>query len=196
MGYTSLKSQALSAPPYLFSFIVVLVTAYLSDRFRTRSTFIIFHALLAASGYTVIALAGAYRWNDIWRYLGVYPAAAGFFSAITIIITWTINNQDSDSKKGTGMAMLNVIGQCGPLVGTRLYPDSDRPYYVRGMAICAVFMFTVAALAMLLRVVLIRENRKRIGNAGSEHIDHGEDVELLDHGLSSRVEKAPFLFYV
>ena len=58
------------------------------------------------------------------------------------------------------MVMLNVIGQLGPLLGTRLYPDSDRPYYVKGMSICAGFMFFVFVLSWALRTVLIRENRR------------------------------------
>ena len=79
------------------------------------------------------------------------PCSYGFFfSVITIIITWTINNQDSDSKKGTGVAMLNYLGQLGPLVGIHLYPDSDQPYYVKGMTICASFMVIVAVLAYVL----------------------------------------------
>merc|ERR1712093_906377 len=48
MGHTVLISQALSAPPYLMSFFVVILTAYLSDRLRNRSYFVIFHALLSA----------------------------------------------------------------------------------------------------------------------------------------------------
>ena len=51
LGYSSLRSQALSAPPYLLSFIIVLLTARASDLYRVRSTFIFFHALLAASGF-------------------------------------------------------------------------------------------------------------------------------------------------
>ena len=90
----------------------------------------------------------------------MYAASAGFFSAITIIITWTINNQESDTKKGTGMVMLNIIGQLGPLLGTRLYPDSDKPYYVKGMLVCAGFMFLVFVLSWILRAILARENAK------------------------------------
>ncbi|KAI9787276.1 MAG: hypothetical protein M1816_007690 [Peltula sp. TS41687] len=147
MGYSTLKSQALSAPPYLLSFFLVLLTAHLSDRLRTRSPFIIAHSLLAASGYLLITLAGLFDWGITWRYLGVYPASAGFFSAVTLIITWTINNQPSDSKKGAGLAMLNIIGQCGPLVGTRLYPNEDKPLFLKGMSVCAAFMVFVALLA-------------------------------------------------
>ena len=140
---------------------MVLFTSFLSDRYHDRSAFVCFHALLAASGYAIIAIVGSQKEKGSvwWRYAGVYPAAVGFFSAITIIITWTINNQDSDTKKGTGIAMLNVIGQLGPLIGTHLYPASDGPYYVKGMSICAVFMAIVGALSLGLRFILAAKNR-------------------------------------
>lgn len=161
MDHESITAQGLSAPPYLFAFAVVLTTAYYSDRLQSRSTFIMLHSLLATLGYTTIALSGYYQSkNTLMRYLALYPATAGFFSSITIIITWTINNQDTDSKKGTGMAVLNIIGQMGPLVGTSIFPDEDGPYYVRGMSICGAFMLLVGVLAAVLRWVLVRENRR------------------------------------
>lgn len=46
--------------------------------------------------------------------------------------TWTINNRDSDSKNGTGVAMLDGIGQLGSLIERRLYPNSDAPHYIKG----------------------------------------------------------------
>ncbi|KAK1814221.1 hypothetical protein LTR12_011420 [Friedmanniomyces endolithicus] len=140
MGYSTLASQGLSAPPFLFAFVAVLITAFLSDRLRSRSVPMIFHAFLAMSGYILLAVAGTLRFGHLVRYLAVFPICAGFFSAVTIVITWTVNNQPSDEGKGTGMAMLNVIGQMGPLLGTRLYPDAEGPYYVKGMSVCAVAM--------------------------------------------------------
>ena len=190
MGYSAIASQALSAPPYLVAFFIVLITAWLSDHFRTRSTFVIFHALLATVGYAMMAVAGSMHASPFVRYIGVYPAATGFFSAITIIITWTINNQMSDSGKGTGLAMLNYIGQLGPLVGVHLYPDSDQPFYTKGMTICAGFMVVVAILAGILRWILIGKNR---------HVDierkanGGEDEGLV--GLDRRGSKG-FIFIV
>lgn len=157
MGYSALRSQALSAPPYLIAFIVVLVTAYYSDKFQNRSLLICFHALLAAGGYAMITIAGIFKASAMWRYCGVYPAASGFFSGVTLLITWTINNQDSDAKKGTGIAILNIIGQLGPFIGTALYPETDSPYYIRGMAACTMFMLVVAGLSLLLRTILQRE---------------------------------------
>lgn len=89
---------------------------------------------------------------------------------MTIIITWTVNNQHSDEGKGTGMAVLNIVGQMGPLVGTRLYPDAEGPYYTKGMAVCAVAMGCVAVLTLVLRGVVRVQNRKRrrVGGGGKE----------------------------
>ncbi|KAK4494609.1 hypothetical protein PRZ48_013965 [Zasmidium cellare] len=175
MGYTRLAAQGLSAPPFLFAFFVVLITTLVSDRVKSRSIPMIVHALLAMSGYIFLAIAGVWQIGHTLRYLAVFPICSGFFSAVAIVITWTINNQASDEGKGTGMAVLNVIGQMGPLLGTRLYPDSDAPYFVTGMSVCAVAMALVAVLAFVLRLVLQRENAGRrdrwrggVGDAGKE----------------------------
>ena len=185
MHHSALASQALSAPPYLVAFLVVLGTAFLSDRSRNRSYYVIFHALLGGFGYLSIAIGGMLRADSKWRYAGVYPAAAGFFSAVTLILTWTINNQDSNSKRGTGVVMLNLLGQFGPLVGTRLYPDSDKPYYVKGMAVCSIFMFFVALLAWWLRRILIKENERQVEFESA--FERGEDEALVDEiGLRTK----------
>jgi MFS family permease len=190
MGWESITAQGLSAPPYLFAFVVVLTTAYYSDRLQSRSTFIMLHSLLATLGYGTIALSGYLESdNTITRYLALYPAAAGFFAAITIIITWTLNNQESDSKKGTGMVVLNIIGQMGPLVGTSIFPDEDGPYYVKGMSICAGFMLLVGVLAAVLRWVLIRENAKSRSSGSGDYAGVPRE-----EGGSMRREKKRFEF--
>ncbi|KAI0584198.1 UhpC Sugar phosphate permease [Pyrenophora tritici-repentis] len=190
MGWTSITAQGLTAPPYLFAFVVVLTTAYFSDRLQSRSTFIIFHSLLATLGYGTIAVSGYLKSNyTTIRYMALYPAAAGFFSAVTIIITWMLNNQESESKKGGGMIILNIIGQCGPLVGTSVFPDEDGPYYVKGMSICAGFMLLVGVLAAVLRWAFIRENRKLMSGRSAEYAG-----VPLDEGGSMRRGRKKFTY--
>jgi len=111
MGNTRLQAQALSAPPYLVSFVVVITTSYLSDRFKSRSAFVIGHSLVGAFGYAVLAFApriGLLDWK--WRYAAVYLASSGIFSAIAIIIPWTVGNSESSEGRGTGVAILNLVG--------------------------------------------------------------------------------------
>lgn len=161
LGFSSLASQALSAPPYLLSFIIVIVTARLSDKHRKRASFIILHAMLASAGYALSFVAALISLPSAVRYIAIYPACIGFFSCVTLIITWTINNQDSDSKRGTGVALLQFLGQCGPLVGTRVYPEEDGPDYLKGNLVCAGFMFLVGILAWSLKIVLGKENERK-----------------------------------
>lgn len=81
--------------------------------------------------------------------------------------------------------MLNLVGQFGPLVGTRLYPDEDGPFYVRGMAVCGGFMLGVAGLAWWLRGILARENETARKELGGER---WEEEERLVDGDSPRRE--------
>ena len=51
------------------------------------------------------------------RYIGVFLAASGVFPCIANILPWVTNNQGNDDRRGVAFVMLNLIGQCGPLLG-------------------------------------------------------------------------------
>ncbi|KAI3332090.1 MFS general substrate transporter [Xylariaceae sp. AK1471] len=175
MGHSELQAEALSAPPMLLAFVVVLLTAHVSDRAQSRSLFIVAHATLSASGYLVLALAK----NPMIRYAAVYPAAVGFFSVVVLIIAWSVNNQSNEGRRGGGFALLQVVGQCGPLVGAQLYPDRDAPFFEKGMWTCSAAMFGVAVLALFLRVYLVRLNRR---------LDEGEGEGMGKEGVGEEAQ--------
>lgn len=193
MSFSPLASQALAAPPYLFAFFFVLIVGLYSDKKPdSRSLFLIGVALLSALSYAGIALAGLLHeaLGDVGsitiRYVAVYGAAMGLFAAVTLIITWTLNNQASATGKGTGLTILNLIGQCGPLIGVHLFPESQGPFYIQGMAVCAGFMAVgVAGLALVLRAVLKRANRR---NGFYDDQKEGEEYELVNSALSKEEE--------
>jgi cyanate permease len=176
MGHSAVESQALAAPPYLVSFVTVLITAHMSDRSQQRTPFIVAHALASAAGYTVLALARRLQLGNMLRYIAVYPATVGFFNVVVLIIAWSINNQPSESRQGGGFALLQIVGQCGPLVGTRLYPKSDAPFYEPGMWTCAGAMVGVVIMAFAVRWQLKRMNWKL---DTTSHADATEETEGL-----------------
>ena len=75
-------------------------------------------------------------------------------------LTRTPDNQGSDTRRGAGLVLINLVGQCGPVLGTRLYPKSQAPRYVEGMSICAAFMFFTTLVALGQRLLLVWENGK------------------------------------
>ncbi|GAA5872477.1 hypothetical protein JCM8547_006926 [Rhodosporidiobolus lusitaniae] len=157
MGFSSLRAQGLSAPPYLAAFIVITSACWASDRIGDRSIFMIPLALIGMAGYLILALAKA----TAVRYFAVYLCAVGIFPVIGLMLPFTASMHEDDSKRGAGFLILNLIGQCGPFLGTRLYPKTESPYYVKGMAVSCAFMGFAAVLILILRFLLVWENRRR-----------------------------------
>ncbi|KAL8899131.1 MAG: hypothetical protein Q9192_001734 [Flavoplaca navasiana] len=156
MGYSSVNAQGLTAPPFFLSFLATIVSVYVADKTQQRGVAVIVMSIIGFTGYVLLATC-----NTIGvRYFGVFLAAAGIFSTIANILPWVLNNQGSDTRRGTGIAILNLIGQCGPLLGTNLFPNSEGPRYARGMWISAAFTLFTASLALGLRFLLIWENKK------------------------------------
>ncbi|KAK2597577.1 hypothetical protein N8I77_012356 [Diaporthe amygdali] len=154
MGFTSVNAQGLTAPPYFLAFLVCIGSTYVGDRTQQRGIMIGVLSLVGCAGYVMLAASHSVG----VRYAGVFLAAAGVFPAIANILSWLLNNQRSDTRRGVGIAVMNIIGQCGPLLGTRVFPKVEGPYYTKGMAVCAAFMAFNAVLAFGLRTFFKVQN--------------------------------------
>ncbi|KAJ5627400.1 hypothetical protein N7528_004827 [Penicillium herquei] len=156
MGYSKINAQGLTAPPFFASFIVTIITPWVADRVQQRGLMIAALSLIGGVGYILCAACTTVG----VRYFGVFLAACGVFPAIANILPWVLNNQGSDTRRGGGIILLNLIGQCGPFLGTNVFPDSEQPRYIRGMSICAAFMIFTTFLALVLRFLLVWENKR------------------------------------
>ncbi|ROW08239.1 hypothetical protein VMCG_03304 [Cytospora schulzeri] len=154
MGFTSVNAQGLTAPPYFLAFGVCILSTWVGGRTQQRGIMIGCLSLLGCVGYVMLA---ASRTVSV-RYAGVFLAASGVFPAIANTLPWLLNNQRSDTKRGVSIAVMNVIGQCGSLLGTRVFPTRDGPYYTKGMIVCAGFMFLSSVLAFSLRACFKYKN--------------------------------------
>ncbi|KAK9450218.1 major facilitator superfamily domain-containing protein [Limtongia smithiae] len=177
MGFTAVHAQGLSAPPYVISWMSVIITTYFAAKYRVRSVFVIGHSMVAAAGYLILALV------DLTgvRYFALYLCAIGMYSAVSVIMPWSVDNHGTDSKKGTGMFIMNFVGQCGPLLGTQMFPSSDSPYYRKGMWVCFGCLAGVTVIALALRLYLQYLNRKldkRWGPVSEHQLDEVQEVGI------------------
>ncbi|KAJ5102640.1 hypothetical protein N7532_003169 [Penicillium argentinense] len=156
MGYSSVNAQGLTAPPFFLSFLVMIGTTWVADRIQQRGLMIAILSLIGGVGYILCVACTSVG----VRYFGVFLAACGVFPSIANILPWVLNNQGSDTRRGGGIILLNIIGQCGPFLGTNVFPDAEAPRYIKGMSICAAFMFFTTLLALCLRTLLVWENRQ------------------------------------
>ncbi|CEQ39104.1 SPOSA6832_00620, partial [Sporobolomyces salmonicolor] len=180
MGFTSIRAQGLSAPPYFASFLVVVAVSFASDRVGDRSAFLIPLSLVGAAGYMILALAQ----STAARYFAIYLCACGIFPVIGLMLPFVANTHEDDSKRGAGFLLLNLVGQCGPFL----------PYYRKGMWICCAFMFFVTFLVVILRILLIRENRRRdalYGYVDPKAPDVGEHNSFRPSASTEEQEEQP-----
>ncbi|EAU32861.1 conserved hypothetical protein [Aspergillus terreus NIH2624] len=160
MGYTSINAQGLAAPPYFAAFLLCVVAAVISDKWGKRGLTITFFATMGMVGYLILAAVQSETQPGV-RYFGIWLATCGIFPSLCINITWLLNNQGGDSKKGAGMAILAVFGQCSSFVSSSAFPDAEGPFYVRGCAIGCALSGVIALLALGLYAKLAHENRRR-----------------------------------
>ena len=204
MGYSSINAQGLSAPPYFAAYLFANITTFIADRTQQRGLVLIITSLIGGIGYIILASVTTVG----VRYFAVYLAATGVFSTIPNILAWTLSmlakalprnfcanlkksdNQGSDTRRGAGLVLINLIGQCGPILGTRLYPTAQGPRYVKGMSICAAFMVFAAVMALALRILLVWENRrldqKYANRSEGKETDQGAAVAVEDYGPNFR----------
>lgn len=136
MGYGSIKAQGLSAPPYVLAFIMSITLCWVTDRLQIRGPICTLLLIIGSIGYLMLATLR----STAARYVAIWLVVNGLFPFIPILYMWLMDNQASESKKGLGLVIFATIGQCGPMLGTHLFPAQEKPYYVKGTAVSAALL--------------------------------------------------------
>lgn len=98
-----------------------------------------------------------------------------------IIVSWVANSFPRPLvKRSAAIAISNMIGNCANIYGSYLYPGTDAPRYIPGGSANTAICVVVALLALLLRYVHIRENRKLERNEGEEHAHEPDEDGYVD----------------
>lgn len=180
MGYTSVRAQGLTAPPYLAAAMMTLLLTRLSDRIQQRGIILCGSYLVACSGYLILANVEAQYIGT--RYFATFLCCCGVYPCVAILLSWVGNIQGSDGKKGFGYVMISFIGQCGPILGTRIYPASEGPEYRKGFWINFGCLATAAGVSMILKQYLLHLNKQLDEKYGKPEYSPKEMIQMLTRG--------------
>ncbi|KAH8880869.1 MFS general substrate transporter [Thozetella sp. PMI_491] len=163
--FSNVQSNGLSAPPYLLTFILILICSFASDRLRLRGPFVCFFGFLSAIGFILLATTT----GPAPRYLGIYFAIT-IFIPVAILLPWVSNVHSTESRRTGGWTIFATMGQCGPFLGTNIFPASEGPYYRKGSLISMSMCLLVGVGGALFSFLLHRENKKldRLFEEGTE----------------------------
>ncbi|KAB8075903.1 major facilitator superfamily domain-containing protein [Aspergillus leporis] len=178
LGYTSSTAQLLTVPIYITAATVAVAAAWLSDRYKLRSPFILFFMSLIVIGFTIV-LASSGRGVPGVVYCGVFIAVVGIYPAFPGNVTWLSANLAGDYKRAAGMAMHIGLGNLAGAMSSNFYRSQDAPKYMLGHALELGFCVGGMAAVVILRLSYQHINRKRDLMDVSGY-DMGEMVRLGD----------------
>ncbi|KAG8705777.1 hypothetical protein FRC08_001456 [Ceratobasidium sp. 394] len=125
------NAQLLTVPPYAVAAIFMISVSYISDRIQSRGIFMSASSGLGGIGYLLLLVIPP---NQGARYFAIFLCCAGTYTTIGLALSWFAHNLGSESKKAAGIPLLMIIGQCGSVLGTHVYPTSEGPRYAKGLA--------------------------------------------------------------
>ncbi|KAH9217562.1 MFS transporter [Leptodontidium sp. 2 PMI_412] len=178
LGYTSIRAQGLTAPPYLGAFICCVFAAFASNKFGQRGPMTAAFATLGAIGYGLLA---SQKDTNV-RYAAIWFASCGVFPALALNMTWMLNNQAGDTKKGTVMSMLAIFGQCSSFVASTIFPVEDKPYYVKGTAVGCGLTGLIVPISLFLHFKLKAENKRRDALSATANAPEGHRIDVTALG--------------
>jgi MFS family permease len=135
MGYTANNAQLMTVPPYVCACFFTIAASYVADRVQRRGVFLLAFQLVALLGFALLAGSGTSV-----QYTGTIFAAIGIYPQIPLGLAWNSGNIGGSLKRGTGIAMQVMGGNCGGIIASYVYLSRDGPRYVKGHSILIGFV--------------------------------------------------------
>ena len=87
LGYSASNAQLLTIPVYAFALFVTVTAAFLSDKYKSRSPFIIYPFMVAGVGYIGLLALPHPGWPGA-TYGMLFVVAGGLYPTICGVISW------------------------------------------------------------------------------------------------------------
>jgi len=148
LGWTALKTQFYTVPPYTVACIWAIFLSYLSDRIQRRGIIVLGSTVLAIAGYAMLVTVK----SNTAKYIAVYLAASGAFPLGPVFLTWALNNAAGPSVRAVTGGSVVALGGGGAILATWTYLETDKPNYKRGHYInigAQCIAFLLAAIGIL-----------------------------------------------
>ncbi|RIB00619.1 major facilitator superfamily domain-containing protein [Gigaspora rosea] len=174
MGFDPLKSQLLTVPPYLTGWCISLVITLHSDKTKERSFHLIFGGCLAIIGFFGLAMFE----NINLLYASTFFCTTGISTFLPILKAWIYSKFSTPhDKRAIALAMVTSFSNISGVLASMLYPTNDGPRYFKGHITNAFLLVLVVILAVIVRFMLINENKKMdqkimIGNSDTKRQDN------------------------
>ncbi|KAF3352638.1 hypothetical protein VdG1_08804 [Verticillium dahliae VDG1] len=149
-GVATVGVAYMTVPVYAVAAVVLNIVAWSSDRHVERR----FHIAGALALGCACAIVCAAVQTPMVRYVMLCFVAAGIWSALPLILSWTSGTVSMPpEKRAIVLAMVNAFGNFSSVYGSRIWPSTDRPAYHVGWGVTAAFLGSGMLLALVLPIL-------------------------------------------
>jgi MFS family permease len=157
LGYSSVNSLLLVAPPYIFATIVALLVSWSSDKRGERCYHIVVPIFFGMVGFIIAASTLSFT----SRYISLFLMIAGVYGSYNVALAWISSTLPRPiEKRAAAIALVNTVGNFAQIYSPYLYPSTDGPRYLNAMTANACFCVACVGATLILRFCLVNENKK------------------------------------
>ncbi|GJD04234.1 major facilitator superfamily transporter [Colletotrichum higginsianum] len=147
LGYDTVTAQYMTVPIYAVASVCLNVVAWSSDRHVERRWHV---AAPLALGFACSVVCAAVQ-TPMVRYVMICFVAAGIWSALPLVLSWTSGVISlPPEKRAIVLAMVNAFGNFSSVYGSRIWPSRDAPAYHVGFGVTAAFLGAGMIVAVLM----------------------------------------------
>ncbi|PPJ59606.1 hypothetical protein CBER1_01195 [Cercospora berteroae] len=125
MGYDENESILLSAPPYYWSVVPVIISSVVGDRYSLRGPVIIFNSLCLIVGFCMTGFADSLA----ARYIGTFLATGAYVSNWAAVNTYAQTNLTGQWKRVFTAASVTAMNGAGGIAGSFIVRQQEAPRY-------------------------------------------------------------------
>ncbi|QKX52948.1 uncharacterized protein TRUGW13939_00019 [Talaromyces rugulosus] len=148
MGYSSVEAQALTAPPYMFAFVCVILIAKYSDKYQCRARSLLISYTVGTIGIVILWATRHYSHLSGVSYFALFFVVAGFNMQAPAVGSWLGTNVRNPGKRAAAMGWQSTWGQLfGGCIGANIFFDNEAPTYTTGFSILLVLVIVGGMLS-------------------------------------------------
>lgn len=160
MGYSSLSAQYMTIPVYITGGLVFLGLAFVSDRIRLRSPFLLLANVFGVVGYVLIMAPTP----DGVKFFGTFLCAIAVYTGPGLNLTWLNVNVAPHYRRAAAIGLQQTMGNTAGIVAGQIYRTAP---YLLGNA------FSVGALVVSQALIVAKYFYVRRCNKVKEMIAEG-----------------------
>ncbi|GES62222.1 MFS transporter [Aspergillus terreus] len=181
LNFGKIETLLLTAPPYVLAVICAFANAWHADRSGERYFHVTLPLYIAVAAFIIAATTTAVA----PRYLSMMLMVPSLYTGYVVALGWISNTLPRPaSKRAAALAGINCVSNASSIYASYMYPDSDAPRFITAMSVNCCTAFVAIVSATVLRVLLVRLNKK---------LDRGEGIT---GGVPGQASSRGFRFLV